>query len=645
MFLISTLTLNFFLQKDLEREAVADATWAARILLDRNLAIHNYFTHELRPGLLAKFRQLDFPAAYFDPSWMSSSYAIRKMGTYPQSHSNPKFIYKEVAVNARNPQNEANPFERQFLEQLNRDPTLEEKSFTQIIDGIPYFVLMHRGEMMEESCLRCHGDPADAPADLTANYGNVRGFHRPPGKIVSAVSINFPIAADLARMQGLSHHHLGWMLSILLGVCLLQWLICRRFIVDPLCRFREMVSLVAKDDQYLGEQIEVSNWAEMAEVAKACNALSTNLAESRNNLEQQIEKRTADLEKTNQRLNDLIAAAPVSIIALNPAGIVTEWNPAAETVFGWKRAETLGRLNPIIPKGQEDEFNELHEQALCGQFPGRKILRRQKKDGGLIDIYLSTSPLIDSTGKSEGVIGILEDITERQRTEQKLLEYQQQLRSLSAELSLIEERERRLIARDLHDNLGQTLALAKIKLGALQAFHSSVSISSSFQEINSLLAESINYTRTLTWKVSPQILYTLPFLAAVEWLAEQLLSSNNISFEVVDDNRPKPLTDDSRVLLFKTVRELLMNIVKHAQATKVTILLRREADHLLIEVNDNGKGFNPEQQDLKPLAQHSYGLFSIQERLTYLEGELVILCPPSQGTQISIMAPLLGKTR
>ncbi len=123
---------------------------------------------------------------------------------------------------------------------------------------------------------------------------------------------------------------------------------------------------------------------------------------------------------------------------------------------------------------------------------------------------------------------MIRDITERKASEEKIRVYEEQLRSLASELTLLEERERRRIANDLHDHIGQNLALSKIKLGELRASVSS-SLVKPLHEIHGLIEQTIQYTRSLTFELSPPILYELGFEAAVEWLAEQIQEKHGIS--------------------------------------------------------------------------------------------------------------------
>jgi signal transduction histidine kinase len=205
---------------------------------------------------------------------------------------------------------------------------------------------------------------------------------------------------------------------------------------------------------------------------------------------------------------------------------------------------------------------------------------------------------------------------------------------------LAEEQERRRLATALHDRVAQTLALSKMKLGMLREPASSTDLAESVDEIYKLLEQAIQDTRSLIFEISSPILYHFGLEAAVEWLTEQTQKQYGILFEFRDDRQPKPLDEDVRVLLFQAVRELLVNVGKHAQARSVKVALRRDGNDIQITVEDDGVGF-----DAFPIGSHwseikGFGLFSIRERLDHVGGQLKIKSEPGHGTRVTLVAPL-----
>ncbi|HAR62063.1 MAG: hypothetical protein DKM50_01840 [Candidatus Margulisiibacteriota bacterium] len=229
---------------------------------------------------------------------------------------------------------------------------------------------------------------------------------------------------------------------------------------------------------------------------------------------------------------------------------------------------------------------------------------------------------------------------EHKRMEERIIIYQNQLRFLASELALTEERERRRIATELHDRIGQTLAISKIKLKSIVNSDSSNSRKDLLNEVISLIEQTIQDTRSLTFEISPPILYELGFEAAVEWLIERIPLLYGISVKFKDDMQPKPLEDDIRVLLFQSVRELFMNMIKHAQAKNAVISIKRKDNEIVIEITDDGIGFDHIGSNSVVDRTAGFGLFSICERLSYMGGKVDIDSKPQCGTRIVLTAPI-----
>ncbi|MBI5215079.1 MAG: PAS domain S-box protein [Ignavibacteriae bacterium] len=250
----------------------------------------------------------------------------------------------------------------------------------------------------------------------------------------------------------------------------------------------------------------------------------------------------------------------------------------------------------------------------------------------------------------EATIATAFDITERKQSVVQLMKYQHELRTLTAQLSISEEQERRKMATYLHDSIGATLAFCKIKLGELQAGISSDTNLSVFKEIREMLTRAIQDTRSLTVELSPPILYELGLVQALEWLVEKMMTEHRIQFEFHDDKEPKPLEDEVKVMLFHAVRELLVNIIKHARATRVTVTTQCKGHHLEISVHDNGVGFDSTQvldaarSKSWRTSKMGFGIFNIRERISHIGGETIIqsrtTAENKRGTTIRLLIPL-----
>ncbi len=236
------------------------------------------------------------------------------------------------------------------------------------------------------------------------------------------------------------------------------------------------------------------------------------------------------------------------------------------------------------------------------------------------------------------VILHVEDITERKQAETKLLSMQRKLRSLASELSIAEERERRRVAMHLHDGIGHVLALCQFRLEALQE-KAPEEIRPELEEIRDAVVSAINETRSLTFQLCPPVLYDLGLAAALDWLGEQTSRKHGLPVKVREETGTPRLETDLRALLFQSVRELLFNVVKHAEAKTATITIRPENNCVLVTVEDDGRGFDVVGIDA-PGEETGFGLFNIRERLNHIGGNLDIYSVAGEGTRVILTAPL-----
>jgi len=231
-------------------------------------------------------------------------------------------------------------------------------------------------------------------------------------------------------------------------------------------------------------------------------------------------------------------------------------------------------------------------------------------------------------------------IAEQMRARQQITVYQKQLRKLNSELSLAEARERRAIASDLHDHIGQALAFVRMRISEFRGNAVFCGFEDGIDEILMLLDKTIQYTRSLTFEISPPILYELGLIAAIEWLAEHFESKYGFKVKVVSDGNSVPLREEVQIVLFKCVNELLMNVAKHAQAKRVTVSVTGVKASFRITVADDGKGFDTAMLESASTISNAFGLFSVRERLKCLDGKFEISSVVGKGTTATLEAPL-----
>lgn len=209
---------------------------------------------------------------------------------------------------------------------------------------------------------------------------------------------------------------------------------------------------------------------------------------------------------------------------------------------------------------------------------------------------------------------------------------------LSRELTLAEERERRRLAEHLHDHVGQTLALLRRKLTSLRDRTMFSGLEADLNEAVDLATRAVASVRGMTFDLSPPVLYELGLAPALDWLAERHDKQDGVRVRFLDHSQAIAVEPELRVLVYASVRELVLNSLKHAHARRVEVELRQKEGGLEALVRDDGQGFHP--AGLDPRARSGFGLFSIRERLAGLGGRFELDSAPGAGTQASLWIPL-----
>jgi PAS domain S-box-containing protein len=347
------------------------------------------------------------------------------------------------------------------------------------------------------------------------------------------------------------------------------------------------------------------------------------------------------LREGEERFRTIFEGATTGIALVDRYCRIVETNPALQKMLGYHQEELQDRVfTEFIRPEDAERCQGLFKDLVQGSRESFQVEKNYlRKDGSDAWGRLSVSPFKGLKEPNQFAVAMVEDITERKRAEGEIRLYQDKLRAIASELSLTEERERRRLATELHDNVGQILALAQIKLGALRESASSTNLSGAMDEVRRLIEQTIGYTRSLSFELSPPILYDLGFEAAIEWLAELIQEQHGIRIEVRGDRSFKPMDDESRILLFHGVRELLLNVVKQAKASRVGINIKREgtAMRVRVEGDEAGLGIGLETP---PGGINGLGLFSIRERLRCLGGDLEVDPAPGPNTGVTLVLPL-----
>lgn len=381
-------------------------------------------------------------------------------------------------------------------------------------------------------------------------------------------------------------------------------------------------------------------------VRQVHRAIQERLKQYAGRLEQAVADRTQALEKTNQALREseerfqlLFEQAPVGYQSLDAQGNIIEVNQAWLEQFGYQKDEVVGRsFGDFLTSASTELFRQ--------RFPKFKQIGRsrgvefeiQRKDGEIVIVEIDGNVGYDHNGQFKQTHCVLKDVTRQRAAEQDSQDYQQQLKALASELTLTEERLRRSVATALHDRISQSLAMSKVKVRTLGTAVHDKTVHDSLQDIADIISQTLQEARSLTSNLSYPTLNVLGYEKAVEkWLREEIEGKYDIHTEFKSDGRNEPLSEDLRAVLFRSVRELLINVVKHAQATRIAVTISKHEDCIMTEVRDNGVGCDA-QAALRQ--SNGFGLLSIQESLERLGGRLFFTSPGKRGTCVCIEAPI-----
>ena len=364
------------------------------------------------------------------------------------------------------------------------------------------------------------------------------------------------------------------------------------------------------------------------------------------------------LRASRDYFSNIIESSLDSIVVTDKSGYLTRVNNAFLQLLGFSEAEVIGKhmseFSPIsagtyecttgeLIQINEEFYNYIESKML--QFKEKGIMQNaisylRRKDNKIVPVEDNMVYLLDKEGMRSGAFAITRDITERKKTEGKLLNYQSDLKSLATKLTVSEENERRRFAGYLHDQIGQQLCSMRISLASLTDGLSSNEDIKTLNHVLDTLKQTIDNTRNLTSEISPPVLYQFGLEAALEWLVEYIHRQHNIMVIFKDDKQEKPLDAEVKIFLYQAVRELLINVVKHARAENVEISISRNDSHIQICVKDDGVGYHSLDNDNHKPSHQGYGLFNIKQRLDQLGGQIEIESQPNCGTQVTLVAPL-----
>jgi PAS domain S-box-containing protein len=498
-------------------------------------------------------------------------------------------------------------------------------------------------------------------------YGWVAGAGRPEAEVMT------PIYSNLFRQMTFS-------LVAVLGSFLLA-LLFSRSITNPIRRLRDHALILGRGD--LEQRIRISGPAELADLSRTMNRMAEELSRSREQadayadqllnqkeelrkaneqLETRVRERTAELIKVNKDLKEeadkrkareraykqlshqfelILNTAEEGIFGIDPNGIITFANPAAAKLMGREIEDLLNQ--PIHELSRHSRFDgipiPLEECGICRYCPDGTTQYATEEafmrpNGAFFPVEYSRSPIWEE-GKLEGAVVVFRDITERRTVLETLKRSEERLKYLSEELLSTQEKERRQIAKDLHDSIGSSLAAIKYKVESIVAAQGQdLSLVQLLTPVITWAKNAIKEVRRISQNLRPAVLDDLGLVVALSWFCREFETTFSIGVQIQTDIMENDVPEPLKIVIFRIMQEAMNNSAKYSQADQIIVRLLKRDDVIEMAVEDNGRGFEPDEAASRQGSQKGLGLISMRERAEFSGGSFNIESGPEKGTLI-----------
>lgn len=349
------------------------------------------------------------------------------------------------------------------------------------------------------------------------------------------------------------------------------------------------------------------------------------------------------LLKSEERLRQVVEHAKAGIWEYDYGSdkIISTNNALAE-ITGYTKEEILS-MRPVdfLTKNNRHKFFERLALLNSGQPVSPDFVYEAiTKSGEIKWVYVNANIIFRDNSPYRANV-VLTDITSLKLIESKLMEYQSKLKGLTIQLSMSEEKQRRILASELHDKIGQELFVIQLRLGSFMKSLTQPAQIQEISKINQHVVQIIRDARNLINDISPPVLYDFGFQEAVESLARSTESKFDLRVITDFSGDTDHLSDDIKVVLYRNIREIIHNTVKHAKAKNLYISSRQSKDFIRILVKDDGGGFDMADSAGKAYLHKGFGLFDLREKMEHLGGSLEITSAPGAGVSISMDVPLV----
>lgn len=339
-----------------------------------------------------------------------------------------------------------------------------------------------------------------------------------------------------------------------------------------------------------------------------------------------------------QKLSQIVEQNPCLITITDTTGCIEYVNPKFTQVTGYSSEEVLGKNPRILNSGEmpQREYKKLWDTITSGaEWHGE--FHNKKKNGELYWELASISPIKNPSGVITHFVAVKEDITQRKQAENELSVSRQELRNLSNYLQDAREKDRKHVAREIHDELGQLLSLLKIDLFWIEKHEreSEKPFTEKIQTMEKTIDLAIQTVQKISRELRPSMLDNLGLIPAIEWQTTEFESRTGIKCEVKLQIDEIELSSEVSIATFRVLQETLTNVVRHSEATRVKVILSNKSGEVVLKIKDNGKGITQKQ-----ISDHrSFGIIGIKERIRCLNGSVRISGKPGRGSIVQVSIP------
>ena len=400
------------------------------------------------------------------------------------------------------------------------------------------------------------------------------------------------------------------------------FIISKKIIFDPIIKLAQASLRLAKGD--LSTRVDIRTTGEVKILIDSFNEMVRNLEE---------------VTVSKDYVDNIFRSMINTLIVVSPDDKIMNANAAACKLLGYEEEELIGR--PVEMVFAEEKWGRDYwmKNLLLNDHVSNIEEFYKTEDGREVPILLSASVMRDDLHSLRGIIYVAQDVTERKRAKEALKKSEKDLRNLSSRLLTSQETERKRIAVELHDGLGQALMVAKMRLRGIERSLPAGDSKKECLDLMKYFSELVENIRRLSHDLMPSVLEDLGLQAALEHLLDEFSRYTGIQVLTDLDDIQALFSLENQLIIYRIFQESLNNITKHAQATKVCVAMKRESAGVSFRLEDNGAGFDVQKVLASDSRKRGMGLAALEERVRMMGGSLEMWSQIGIGTKISFFIP------